>query len=304
MGGGRRWQLSPLPRETSSGRAACPRPRRAELPAVSNGKEVATLTSLMSATVADNGQPRQVGNGSGCRQNGDLLPSMQAKSPRGVTKGTMMHHALPPEFIEYYSIRGATRIPYAHSGLSPATYLGFAQTDYLGKKDARTLVNTVTNARRALYYQLEGLAGALGWSLFASTNNIYAKLNFLRNCEVLSRTLAQRIVRLREIADRDYYIPTADEALEYLDLVEFTLGAVDKTATCFPDLVEADLLPDTEEYESTLALPEHFQLAFPIGAGRLTISQGGRTIVDVSVTDQEYFAWVSAVIKQNEASNS
>ena len=109
---------------------------------------------------------------------------------------------------------------------------------------------------------------------------------------------------LSEIADRDHYIPTSDETLEYLDLVEFTLGAVHTTANCFPDAVEVARIPDMEDCESPLALPEHFQLALPIGAGRLTISQGGRTIVDVSVTDSKYFAWVSAVIKQNEASNS
>ncbi len=221
-----------------------------------------------------------------------------------MTKGTKMHHALPPEFVECYAIRGATKIPYTQTGVWPATYLEFAQTDFLGKKNARALVNTVSNAKRALYYQVEGLAAALGWSRLGSVNDIYAKLDFLGRCEVLSRTLVQRIVRLREIADRDYYIPTADEALEYLDLVEFTLGAVDKTATCFPDQVEANLIPDTEDYESTLAFPEHFQLALPIGAGRLTISHSGRPIVDVSVTEPEYFAWVSAVLKQNETSNS
>jgi hypothetical protein len=206
-----------------------------------------------------------------------------------------------PELIGWYFVSGGTQIKYSREGIWPSTYLAYAQADFEGEKDARTLVNTVSNAKRALHYQVEGLADAFGWNHFKKRDDFPTRLNFLGLCGVLSPTIIRRINRMRNSVEHDYYTPTEDEALEYLEIVELYLGATHRTATYFPDDVQAELMADSEDYDPTLNYPPYIHIKLPEGEGHLTVTSGKQVIVDIAVSDPQYFKWVSAIIKQNAA---
>lgn len=122
-----------------------------------------------------------------------------------------------PDLIGWYFVVGGSQITYARKGIWPSTYLAYAQADFEGEKDARTLVNTISNAKRALHYQVEGLAEALGWNHFKSRDDFPTRLNFLGLCGVLSPTIIRRINRIRNSVEYDYYIPSCrvpDDCIE------------------------------------------------------------------------------------------
>ena len=207
-----------------------------------------------------------------------------------------------PDLVGWYFLLGGSQITYSRKGIWPSTYLAYAQEDFEGEKDARTLVNAISNAKRALHYQVEGLADALGWNHFKARDDFPTRLNFLGLCGVLSPTIIRRINRMRNSVEHDYYIPTEDETLEYLEIVELYLGAVHHTATYFPSDVEAELMSSSEDYDTKLNYPPHIRIRLPEGSGQLTITAPGKLeIVDIGVTDPQYFKWVPAVIKQNAA---
>jgi len=212
-----------------------------------------------------------------------------------------MTFLLTPDSIGWYFVNGGSQITYSRKDVWPATYLAYAQADFEAEKDARTLVNTISNAKRALHYQVEGLADAFGWKHFKGKSDFPTKLNFLGLCGVLSPTIIRRINRMRNSVEHDYYIPTEDETLEYLEIVELYLGAVHYTATYFPDDIEAELMSDSDDYDPSLNYPKTIRIIIPTGKGQLTIAAAKEKLVEVSVTDPQYFKWVTAIVKQNAA---
>ncbi len=230
-----------------------------------------------------------------------MLASIYAPGRFNRLQAFTMYHALSPTFLEYYNIRGDTEIPCSKTGVWPATYLAFAQADFREAKHARSLVNTISNAKRALHFQVENLSGALGWEKLKRDDSFQARLNFLNDCGVLSATTVHRVGRMNEVLPHDYYIPNEEEALEYLDLVEVTFGAVHETVTHFPASVEARLMIDSADYDASLAYPSCIWIDLPVAEGRLKIIFESRPIVDLSVNEADYFKWVAAIVRQNEA---
>ena len=212
-----------------------------------------------------------------------------------------MPRAYTPDLVGWYFLHGGTQIPYSGSGIWPTTYLDYARADFEGDKSPRALVNAVSNAKRALHYQVEAIADALGWEHFKARQDFPTRLNFLGLCGVLSPIIIRRINKMRNSVEHDYYLPTEDEALEYIEIVELYLGATHQTATYFPDWVDAELMSDSDDYDKSLAYPSVIQVRLPPGKGILKITADDESVVDIAVTDPQYFNWVSAIIKQNAA---
>jgi hypothetical protein len=209
----------------------------------------------------------------------------------------MPHHT--PDLIGWYFVQGGSPIKYPTKDIWPSTYLDFARADFDQEKSARSWVNTVSNAKRALHLQVDALAVALGWSHVKGRNDFPTKLNFLGSCGVLSPTIIKRINRFRNSVEHDYYIPSEDEALEYLEIVELYLGATHHTATYFPDWVDAQLISDAEDYDPKMNYPPSIMILLPEGEGKLKITAAQETIVEVVVDESAYFEWVAAIVKQN-----
>lgn len=207
-----------------------------------------------------------------------------------------------PEMIGWYFIdRDGVQIKYLKDGVWPSTYLLYAERDYKEYercKDVRHLINSVSNAKRALHYQVESLSCALGWNLIKSRKDFPSRLEFLGRCGVLSPTVIKRINRLRNTVEHDYYTPTDGEALEYLEIVELYLAATHGVSTYFPSNITVDIMDCDEEYDAAWGLPGSIDIKIPEGKGRIVISCDDGVIVDVDIKDEAYYSWVYAVMKQ------
>ncbi|WP_157510845.1 hypothetical protein [Frateuria sp. Soil773] len=204
-----------------------------------------------------------------------------------------------PEMIGWYLVFGSQPVRYPVANLWPATYLHYAQLDFNQADGQRSWVNAVSNAKRALHYQVEALAVAFGSRRIGLRDSFPKKLDFLGSCGVISPTIIRRINRLRNRIEHDYHLPTEDEALEYLEIVELYLGATHFTATYFPGYVEAELIDDDEEYQESWNFPKVLKIHLTEGEGKLAIDANGARIFSAEVGTPEYFEWVAAIVRQN-----
>lgn len=203
-----------------------------------------------------------------------------------------------PEFIGWYFVAEGNQISYPCRDVWDSTYLSFAQIDFTESDTQRHYVNAVSNAKRALHYQVDALAEAFGFQKFGGVNNFPSKLDFLGRCGVSAHSIIRRINKFRNSVEHDYHFPTKDEAEEYLDIVDLYIQATRKIAQNFPEKAYAELMSDDEEYDEDLAYPENIDIYFPEGEGKLKIVGEGKTIVDISIIDEDYFDWVSALVCQ------
>lgn len=201
----------------------------------------------------------------------------------------------------YFIDGGGKQIEYPQKEIWPDTYLDYAKADFAEfevGKSSRCLINAVSNAKRALHYQVDGLANALGWSALKGKRDFPTKLDFLGRCGVLSPIIIKRINKLRNTVEHDYYVPTEDETLEYLEIVELYLGATRTASVYFPSGITVYVMDDVDdEYKEEWGLP--ISITIDIRAeGRIVVTGAGETIVDISIKDERYYDWVSAVIRQ------
>lgn len=200
----------------------------------------------------------------------------------------------------YYIDGNGVQISYPQPGVWPDTYLDYAKddfSDFARLKSPRCLINSVSNAKRALHYQVDGLANALGWSEVKGKRDFPTKLEFLGRCGILSPLIIKRINKLRNTVEHDYYVPTEDEALEYLEIVELYLGATRTASVYFPSGITVYLMEDDDEYKAEWELPKSVFIDVR-SEGRIVITGGRDIIVDLSIKDEDYYGWLSAVIRQ------
>lgn len=176
-----------------------------------------------------------------------------------------------PEILEWYFVTGGHQINYPVKGIWESTYLNFAKIDFAEAKEHRNFVNAVSNAKRALHYQVDALAKAFGWENLKKRNNFPTKMDFLGRCGVAAPNIIRRINKFRNTIEHDYYLPTEDEAEEYLDIVELYLMATHKIAIEFPDQPRTDLISDDEEYREEWNYPPFLKIYLPEAKGILKI---------------------------------
>ena len=206
-----------------------------------------------------------------------------------------------PEMLGWYYIAGGYQIRYPVEGIWDCTYLEYAKDDFRQGTHTRHLLNAVSNAKRALHYQVEALAIAFGWQKAKGKNNFPSKLEFLGRFGVTAPNIMRRVNKFRNTIEHDYYIPSHDEAEEYLDIVELYLLATHKVATDFPDGPRAELMSEFEEYNPAWGYPPSLDIRFPEGEGVLKVLHGSNTIVDLDIEHPEYFDWVRALVQQSVA---
>lgn len=207
-----------------------------------------------------------------------------------------------PEMIGFYFIdRDGVQIKFIKEGLWPGTYLSYAERDYeeyKRDKSPRCLINAVSNAKRALHYQVDSLSLALGWGNTKGKKDFPSKLEFLGKCGVLSPTIIKRINRLRNTVEHDYHVPTDDETLEYLEIVELYLAATHVSVTYFPVNIHVDAMSDDDDFDPAWGFPESINIQIPEGEGKVLIKSSEGVLVDVCIKDESYYSWVSAIMRQ------
>lgn len=207
------------------------------------------------------------------------------------------------EHLGMYYISGGVQVSYLVDGVWPSTYLGFAKRDLEEAKTDRNFVNCVSNAKRAIHYQVDTLSKAFSFELsqYSKTNNFPSKYEFLKKCGVIAPRLMSRLNRLRNSIEHDYYIPSLEEAEEYVEIAELYLAATNQISINFPSYTSGDLMDDDEDYDSSLGLPSLIEIKIPEGQGMLEIFDGKNKLIEKNIQDHDYYDWVSCITELSVA---
>lgn len=154
-----------------------------------------------------------------------------------------MHH-LPSDYDDFdpYHSTSWDKIEY-QVDTSPRLYLDFAIKDLELEKSGRTLVNSLSNAKRALHLQVETLAKAFGFDLINSKKwpNFHDYLAYCEKCGVVTPRILKKLNKVRNAVEHEYYIPDDSETEDFVDVVELFLAATDRFIYQFP--LEFEFLP-------------------------------------------------------------
>jgi hypothetical protein len=122
----------------------------------------------------------------------------------------------------------------------PRTYFEFAVADLESEDTKRSCVNALSNAKRALHFQIDLIAQAFGIREVASPKKLSfpQKLQFCINCGVIGPRILRKLNRVRNAMEHEYYIPNKEETEDFVDVVELFLTATDRFIYQFPDYIE------------------------------------------------------------------
>ena len=155
------------------------------------------------------------------------------------------------------------KIPHKRN-LSPHIYYNYALTDFTEKKTSRQRVNALSNAKRALHFQVELISNALGILQYykGKTIDFPHRLDYCRECGITTPNIIRKINKLRNLVEHDYIIPTINQVQDYLDIVELFLTATDRLIYQFPSELEF-----IYEKKTSKNIPDIADICFPIGEG-------------------------------------
>ncbi|HED00055.1 MAG TPA: hypothetical protein ENN18_06710 [Proteobacteria bacterium] len=143
--------------------------------------------------------------------------------------------------LENYTPGGTTTItlgnPYK---IAPRDYLNFASEDLKEKKDKRSLVNALSNAKRSLHFQIDLLTKAFGISNLAPKKRLDfpRKLEFCVQCGIVGPQILRKMNQLRNTVEHEYYVPELDEVKDFIDITELFIVATDHILKNFPNDIE------------------------------------------------------------------
>jgi len=114
--------------------------------------------------------------------------------------------------------------------LNPSSYdyLHFAKQDLQDGKAQRNLVNSISNAKRALHLRLEDLCLGFGSRDLTKLKRFPALLGYVQSCGVIAPNVLNRLNRLRNEVEHDYYVPEIGDIENFVDVTELFLTATDR----------------------------------------------------------------------------
>jgi len=207
----------------------------------------------------------------------------------------------PEIFIEDYFVieRPLDQLEF-DSEYSPFDYLKFAKEDLETGNEKRSIINAIGNAKRALHLQVETICSGYGYK--SKSKDFPPKLIFLKELGVAAPKIIEKLNKTRNRIEHDYYLPTLDEANDFLDIVELFLYATISFIVVFPDettLILADDSALREEYSDEELSFEHIVVRLEQNTGILSIEdssmhvgQDKKLLLSVHVGQIEYFVWI------------
>lgn len=193
------------------------------------------------------------------------------------------------------------RIPIPR-GPKPATYLNFAKDDLNDAPSQRAWVNSLSNAKRALHFQVDLLSEAFGikQAKLGKRLSFPEKLKFCVDCGVVGPRILNKINHLRNAVEHDYYIPTKDEAEDFVDVVELFLSATNPLINNFHDWVE---LFTRKKGGSSTSILVHIDFAPNKGVINIsaTKSNGKSETKDYEIKAEDgaiYYKWVKFILSR------
>jgi hypothetical protein len=202
----------------------------------------------------------------------------------------------PEEFFDYYFIaeRPLDCLEFDSKYL-PFEYLEFARQDLATSGDARNTINAVGNAKRALHLQVETICSGYGYK--AKSKDFPPKLTFLRDIGIVAPKVIEKLNKIRNQIEHDYYCPTVDEANDFIDVVELFLYATLSFIAVFPDegiFVIGDGSNEYEVHEET-GLPIHTKVRLEKNTGKFSIhnhDEDDELVLSVQMGQEKYFEWI------------
>lgn len=102
-------------------------------------------------------------------------------------------------------------------GCSPHQYLNYAEEDLNDGKTSRHLVNAISNTKKALHIRLEELSEGFGGRR-KDLSNYPSMISFLRKCGVIAPRVLDKINKIRNKVEHEFYIPELKDVEVYLDV--------------------------------------------------------------------------------------
>jgi len=202
----------------------------------------------------------------------------------------------PEELFDYYFIveRPLDCLEF-ESEYFPFEYLEFARKDLETGEDTRNTINAVGNAKRALHLQVETICNGYGYK--AKNKDFPPKLTFLRDIGIVAPKVLEKLNKIRNRIEHDYYCPTVDEANDFIDVVELFLYATLSFIAVFPDEGIFVLGDGTNEYEmhEETGLPIHVKVRVEKNTGKFSIcnhDEDDQLVLSVQMGQEKYFEWI------------
>jgi hypothetical protein len=155
------------------------------------------------------------------------------------------------EFLQHEDTHWSSRghhyinIPFS---ISSDEYLGFAEKDFKEEKDARRMVNALSNAKRSLDCRIDSLLIAFYYYELAKKNkwNIPKKFEIIGNLGILAPTVLRKINSVRNLMEHEFISPQQEQVSDFIDIVALFLASTEKYLYDFPDdcQIENDTLGD------------------------------------------------------------
>jgi len=146
----------------------------------------------------------------------------------------------PNDLINYTPVLSSAIVLDTPHKITTRDYLNFASEDLKEKKDKRSLVNALSNAKRSLHFQIDLLTKAFGISNLAPKSRLDfpRKLDFCVQCGIVGPQILRKINRLRNIVEHEYYVPELNEVEDFIDITELFIAATDHLLKNFPHQTE------------------------------------------------------------------
>lgn len=173
--------------------------------------------------------------------------------------------------------------------ITPRVYLEYAVEDLSLGKEPRTLINSISNAKRALHLQSETISDAFGIRKLYPKGMIPfpKRVEFLRSCGIVGERVLRKLNGVRNSVEHKYYVPSEQEVDDFIDTVELFIAATDRLIMCFPSEAEIEYSDHTE------GCPEIVQVLIFPGEGKVYLYAHQRT--DESITDlkiMDIYEWI------------
>lgn len=213
---------------------------------------------------------------------------------------SLMFH---PLYISHYGEMGGGFDYFSSDLPMPESYIDFAREDINDGTSKRVNINAVGNAKRALHLQVENLCDAFAWQRVKKKRSypFGVRLEFIRECGIISPAILSRLNKTRNRVEHDYYIPTRDEAIDYIDIVELFVSATKDILNRFPSNIDFELFDDDDAKNCEFPLPHKIMVELKCRSGGVVVefeNTSGISKIVIDVEDPEYFTWVGSFIRQ------
>lgn len=221
----------------------------------------------------------------------------------------MIKPNLTPRILDFFFLTFSPvgRLDYG-TLLSPYEYLSFARTDLEDRNGKRSIINAISNAKRALHLQVETISSGYGYKVIQKSRNFPEELEFLQNLGLVTPTILKKLNAIRNNVEHEYSVPNEEDAELFCDVVELFLYATEGSINLFPDALEfsSEACDESEvaEFEAMFNFPPPIELSINIepSTGELLVYTGSvfsnqRSLIGkVNIKHgSEYFDWIKKI---------